>query len=182
MSMTEIRIHGRGGQGAVVASQILALTAMKEGKYVQSFPEFGVERRGATVEAFVRIADKKINERCKIYHPHYVVVMDPALVNIVDVTEGIRENGWVLINTSKTPKDFSFHANVATIDAFSIATEKKLGSHGHPIVNTTILGALVKIAPVVNIKTLVEAIRESISSNTEKNVEAALAAHDKVKI
>ena len=71
---------------------------------------------------------------------------------------------------------------MATIDAFSIATEKKLGSHGHPIVNTTILGALVKIAPVVNIKTLVEAIRESISSNTEKNVEAALAAYDKVKI
>jgi len=126
--------------------------------------------------------ERKAHEIWKIYHPHYVVVMDPALVNIVDVTEGIRENGWVLINTSKTPKDFSFHTNVAAIDAFSIATGKKLGSHGHPIVNTTILGALVKIATVVKIKTLVEAIRESISSNTEKNVEAALAAYDKVKI
>jgi len=180
--MTEVRIHGRGGQGAVVASQILALAAMKEGKYVQSFPEFGVERRGATVEAFVRIADKKINERCKIYHPHYVVVMDPALVNIVDVAGGMRGSGWILINTSKMPEDFSFHASVATIDAFSIATEKGLGSHGHPIVNTTILGAFVKIAPVVSVEALLKAIRESVSSNTEKNVEAALSAYDKVKI
>lgn len=97
--MVEIRFHGRGGQGAVIASKILASALFKEGKYAQSFPAFGAERRGAPVMAFTRFDKKTITRRSMVYEPDHVVVLDEPILEVVDVTAGLKENGWILINT-----------------------------------------------------------------------------------
>lgn len=180
--MIEIRIHGRGGQGAVVASKALANAVFKEGKYVQSFPEFGVERRGAPVTAFTRIADKaeKIYLRCKIYEPDHVVILDPTLISAVDITQGLKNKGWIIINTDKKPEDFKFpdKFKVATIDANSIALKYRLGNKMAPIVNTVILGAFSKITGIVGIDAILDAIKEEIPVKQEANVQAAREAYD----
>jgi len=100
--MIEIRIHGRGGQGAVIASEVLAMAAFREGKHVTSFPAFGVERRGAPVAAFTRIDDRPIRLKCEIYAPDHVVVLDPSLLQVVDVTAGLKPGGWILVNSPAT--------------------------------------------------------------------------------
>ena len=99
--MIEIRFHGRGGQGAVIASNILAEAAFKEGKYVQAFPFFGIERRGAPILSFTRIDEKAIRIKNQIYNPDCIVVLDPTLIDAVDVTSGLKENGLILLNTDK---------------------------------------------------------------------------------
>ncbi len=91
--MIEIRTHGRGGQGAVIASEILAEAFFREGKYVQAFPAFGVERRGAPVVAFTRVADDEIRERCEIYEPDHLIVLDPVLIDTVNITAGLKKGG-----------------------------------------------------------------------------------------
>jgi len=181
--MMEIRIHGRGGQGAVVASKALANAVFKEGKYVQSFPEFGVERRGAPVTAFARIADKgekRIDLRCKIYEPDHVVILDPTLISAVDITQGLKDNGWIIINTDRAPSDFKFPAKfkVSTIDANTIANKYRLGSKMAPIVNTVILGAFSKITGIVGIDAILEAIKEEVPIKADENVQAAKEAYE----
>lgn len=99
--MREIRIHGRGGQGSVTATELLAVAAFEDGKYSQAFPAFGVERRGAPVMAFVRLNDKPIRLRSQIYEPDYVIVQDATLVDVVNVAAGARQDGIILINTEK---------------------------------------------------------------------------------
>lgn len=177
--MIEIRIYGRGGQGAVVASKVLADAVFREGKWVQVFPEFGVERRGAPVTAFTRIDDKPINIRCKIYEPDHVIVLDPVLLESVDVTSGLKEGGWVLINSDKSPEDFDFGPGyrVATVDATSIAVKYGLGSRATPIVNTAIVGALSKVTEIVGIESVVEAVRDEVPVKVEENVAAAREAY-----
>ena len=179
--MIEIRFHGRGGQGAVIASKILSLALFNEGKYVQSFPIFGIERRGAPVAAFVRIDNEPIRLRTCVYKPDYVVVLHSTLIESVDITEGLKKGNIILINTSKSPKDYpglsSF--NVATVDASSIAYSHGLGNPSSPIVNTAILGAFLKISELVSFKSLEKAIGEEILVNTEKNI---LAARDAYKM
>ena len=103
--MIEIRVHGRGGQGAVTSTELIALAAINEGKYAQAFPSFGPERRGAPVMAFARISDKPIRTREKVYTPDVVVVLDPTILKIVDVTDGLKKNGMVILNTSKDEKE-----------------------------------------------------------------------------
>jgi 2-oxoacid:acceptor oxidoreductase gamma subunit (pyruvate/2-ketoisovalerate family) len=100
--MTEIRFHGRGGQGAVTAAMILSVGAFKDGKYTQAFPKFGVERRGAPVEAFTRISDRFIRRKSQVYEPDYIVVLDSTLFGAVDITSGLKKNGLVIVNTNKT--------------------------------------------------------------------------------
>lgn len=141
--MTEIRFHGRGGQGAVIASKILACAGFKEGKHVQAFPSFGVERRGAPVAAFTRIDNRYIEKRYYIENPDYVIVLDDTLPEIIEVTSGLKEKGMILINTSKTVKDFPKFKKfkVAIVDANSIALRYNLGTPTFPIVNTAILEA-----------------------------------------
>lgn len=133
--MKEVIVHGRGGQGAVTAAQLIAIAAFYDGKQSQAFPKFGVERRGAPVQAFARISDKKINMRSQIYNPDYVVVLDPSLIAAEDVTKGIKKNGVVIINTNKKARINSF--KTYTADATSIALEifKK------DIVNTAMVAA-----------------------------------------
>lgn len=179
--MIEIRIHGRGGQGAVVASQLLASALFKEGRYVQSFPAFGVERRGAPVAAFIRINESPIRLRCEIYQPDHLVILDPTLIYAVDVTAGLKDDGWIIINSDKSPDEFdlSHRFRVATIDANSIAVRHKLGSPTNPIVNTAILGAFAKITGLVGIEAIVEAVAEAVPVNKEGNVAATKEAYEK---
>jgi len=181
--MIEIRIHGRGGQGAVVASKALAIAVANEGKYVQSFPEFGVERRGAPVYAFTRIDDKDIYVRSKIYQPDHIVILDPTLIDAIDVTEGLKKGGWIVINSAKKPEEFAQFTKdyrVATVDAYSIAIKYRLGPKTSPIVNTAILGAFSMATKIVDIDALVKGIKEIVPIKPEENGEAAREAYKSV--
>ncbi|UCG52663.1 MAG: 2-oxoacid:acceptor oxidoreductase family protein [Candidatus Latescibacterota bacterium] len=178
--MLEIRIHGRGGQGAVVASKVLAAAFFKEGHYVQAFPVFGVERRGAPVAAFVRVDQNPVRLRCNVYEPHHLIVLDPALTETIDITEGLRESGWILLNTHRTPEEFGFARNfkVASVDAFAIAIRHHLGSRSTPIVNTAILGAFARCTGLVNLDSVVNATVEAVPFNAEGNRQAAIDAYE----
>ncbi len=179
--MIEIRFHGRGGQGTVVASKILADAIAKEGKYVQAYPEFGVERRGAPVFAFIRIDDKPIYDKSRIYKPDHVVVVDPTLVEVIDVTEGLKDGGMIIINTDKKPEELEFPSKykIVTVNATGIAVKHKLGTLAAPIVNTSVVGAVVKILNLAKLKSLLEAVKEGVPLKLEENTAAAKEAYDK---
>ncbi len=181
--MVEIRFHGRGGQGTVVASKILADALAKEGNYVQAYPEFGVERRGAPVFAFIRIDNKPIYDKSRIYAPDHVVVVDPTLIEAIDITEGLKENGVIIINSDKKPEDFDLPGKfkIAAINATAIAVRNKLGTLATPIVNTAIVGAVIKILNLTRLESLLQAIREGISIRPEDNVQAAKEAYEMAK-
>jgi 2-oxoacid:acceptor oxidoreductase gamma subunit (pyruvate/2-ketoisovalerate family) len=180
--MTEIRFHGRGGQGAVVASEILASALFKEGKHVQTFPEFGVERRGAPVQAFLRFDTNPIMLRCKVYQPHHVVVLDSVLLKTVDVAKGLRPGGWILINSDLAPGEFSFSGlRVATVDATGIAIKYRLGPRTAPIVNTAILGAFVKISGLCGLEKINQCIPEYAPVKLEENIKATGEAYEMVR-
>ena len=178
--MLEIRFHGRGGQGTVVASKVLADALAKEGNYVQAYPEFGVERRGAPVFAFIRIDNKPIYDKSRIYAPDHVVVVDPTLVDAIDVTEGLKEAGVIIINSDRRPEEFKIPKKyrVSTINATGIAVKHKLGTLAAPIVNTAIVGAVVKILNLTKEESLLQAIREGIPTKPEDNVAAAKEAYE----
>jgi len=182
--MIEVRIHGRGGQGAVIASKVLAAAVFREGRYVQSFPAFGVERRGAPVAAFTRIGDEPIRIRCQIYHPDHVMVLDPSLMDVVDVTAGLKKGGWILINSAQPPSAFSlppeFH--VATVDANRIAFKYRLGPRTAPIVNTAILGAFAKVTGIAGLEAVIEAVRDSVPVKIDDNVAATREAYEAVNV
>ena len=180
--MLEIRWHGRGGQGAVTSVELLALSAIEEGKYAQGFPSFGPERRGAPVTAFNRVDDRQIKIRSGIYHPDVVVVLDESLVALVKVTEGLKPTGILLVNTTKTlaelKKNIRFEGRIATCDATGIAREEL----GVPITNTTMLGALVKLTGAVKIESLDAPIKERFGRIAPKNQAAAKRAYKEVRI
>ncbi len=180
--MIEIRFHGRGGQGAVTAANILANAYAMEGNDVQAFPYFGVERRGAPVTAYCRADRKPIRVKAAVYEPRYVIVLDPSLLGYVDFTEGLREDGIVLLNTSKKPGDLDkkWKTPTATVDATSIALENRLGSRNAPIVNTAVLGSFSRISGTVSIETIEKAIREMAPVKKDENVSAALQAYEQV--
>jgi 2-oxoacid:acceptor oxidoreductase gamma subunit (pyruvate/2-ketoisovalerate family) len=181
--MIEVRIHGRGGQGAVIASKVLADAVFREGRYVQSFPSFGVERRGAPVAAFTRIDDTPVRLRCQIYRPDHVMVLDPSLMQVVDVTAGLKEGGWVLINSEQPPASFKLppEFRVATVDANAIAIKYRLGPRTAPIVNTAILGAFARITGIIQVETLEKAVRDAVPVKPENNVAATREAYDAVR-
>jgi len=178
--MYEVRFHGRGGQGAVTAANILAYASMKQGFYAQAFPYFGVERRGAPVQAFTRIDKNRIDLRMNVYEPDAVVVLDPTLMNVVDITQGLKKGGIIVINTAKKPENFNFSDyKVATVNATEIAILHHLGSQAAPIVNTAILGAYAKAVGNVKIEHILEAIRENAPAKKEENAKAAEDAYEK---
>jgi 2-oxoacid:acceptor oxidoreductase gamma subunit (pyruvate/2-ketoisovalerate family) len=180
--MIEIRIHGRGGQGAVVASAVLASALFYDGRYVQAFPAFGVERRGAPVMAFTRWDFKPIRIRTNVYQPDHVIVLDwTLLLEGVDVTTGLKEHGWVLINSSKDLEigDFS-RFKIAIVNAGVIAASHTLGTPTAPVVNTAVLGAFSKITGMVTIGSVIRAIRENVPDKKEANVAAAREAYSRV--
>ena len=180
--LKEIIFHGRGGQGAVTAANILASAALKDGnKGVQAFPFFGAERRGAPVRAFARISDEEIYLRSEIKEPDIVVVLDTGLMEAIDVTSGLKKDGLILINTHLPPSNFNFEYKVATVDATSISLEEKLLVGGIPVVNTPMVGALAKFLNI-NIEAVKKAIMERWNGKAgEKNAKAAEIAYKKVK-
>jgi 2-oxoisovalerate ferredoxin oxidoreductase gamma subunit len=181
--MRELRIHGRGGQGAVVASKLLAAALFQEGKSVQSFPAFGVERRGAPVTAFLRFSEDPILLRCEITDPDELIVLDPTLVGAVDVTAGLKLGGRVLINSPRDPGSYEKleeRFRVATVDANTIARNHNLGSKTQPIVNTAILGAFAACSRLVSLESVCRAIAEEVPLQQEENVKAAKEAAEAV--
>ncbi|UCE27698.1 MAG: 2-oxoacid:acceptor oxidoreductase family protein [Candidatus Coatesbacteria bacterium] len=178
--MIEIRFHGRGGQGAALASSIIAEAFFREGKEVQSFPMFGVERRGAPVAAYIRVDDKPIRVKCEIEEPNYVLVLDPTLTEAVDVTAGVKPGGTIIVNTPKEPADAGLDGDfeVVTVDGSSIAVENGLGSRLAPIVNTTMLGALAAGSGVVGIDAVADAISTYFPKDDGKNANAARRAYE----
>jgi 2-oxoacid:acceptor oxidoreductase gamma subunit (pyruvate/2-ketoisovalerate family)/2-oxoacid:acceptor oxidoreductase delta subunit (pyruvate/2-ketoisovalerate family) len=179
MALIEIRFHGRGGQGAVTAVRILASAVYLEGKYTQAIPMYGTERRGAPVVAFCRIDDVRIRERDLVHDPDIVVVLDPLLGKTVNVTDGLKEGGLVLINNPSTYKETRLTGNfrVATVDATKIALEIL----GRPITNTAILGAFAKVSGLPKLEALEEAIRSELPPKiVESNIEATRRAYKEV--
>lgn len=184
MSLTEIRFHGRGGQGAVIASWILAYGFFWEGKHAQAFPTFGAERRGAPVEAFVRVGESFPHLRSKVVNPHYVVVMGEKLVRSVDVASGIRKSGFMLINSTRDPEHFGFlegDFELKTMDVNKIAVRKGLGSKTSPFINTAILGALAGYTDLIQRDGLTAGIRKFVTTQTEKNIEAFNEAYEQAR-
>lgn len=183
--MQEIRFHGRGGQGTVVASVVLAKAFFRAGYYVQTFPVFGVERRGAPVEAYLRLDDKKILIRSNVYHPDHVVVQDAKLLHTVDVTKGLKPGGWILLNLpdiSEIHSDSRFSAfRLAAVDASGIALSCKLGTRTQPIINTAMIGAFARIMENPPMKALEEAIMKEIPARQKENFEAAKQAYESVR-
>lgn len=180
----EIRIHGRGGQGSVTAAEVLAHAAFFEGKQVQAFPYFGAERRGAPVKAFARISDEPILVHSQVYNPDYVIVLDPYLHRLVNVAEGLKENGIIVVNTTQKPGEVKIKGpRVATVDATGVALRVNLVVAGLPVVNTSILGAFSKATREVKIESVLKAIRETWSGSAgEKNAKAAELAYDNLAI
>jgi 2-oxoacid:acceptor oxidoreductase gamma subunit (pyruvate/2-ketoisovalerate family) len=183
--MRELRIHGRGGQGAVIASKLLASALFLEGQSVQSFPAFGVERRGAPVTAFLRHAVEPILLRCEIIAPDDLVVLDPTLIGAIDVTAGLKDGGSILINSELPPTAYPAlvkRFRVGTVDAAAIAQRFGLGSRTQPIVNTAILGACAAFLGCVSLASVCRAIRDEIPVRAEDNVNAARDAASAVRI
>ena len=150
-NLTEIRWHGRGGQGAKTASLLLADVAFNTGKFVQGFPEYGPERMGAPITAYNRISDKQIRVHSNIYNPDFVVVVDETLLESVDVTKGLKEDGAIVINTAKSKEEIipqlkGYKGKVYTIDARKVSTE----ALGRYFPNTPMLAAIVKVTGIMN--------------------------------
>lgn len=180
--MIEIRLHGRGGQGGVTSAELLAKAAIAEGKFAQAFPSFGPERRGAPVMAFVRVDDQKIRLREKIYSPNIVLVLDPTLLDIVNVAEGLSEDGVVVVNSALTPEElkqkYGF-PKVATVDANKVAMEEL----GVPITNTTMLGALLKASGIIGVSDMEEPITDRFGGKLgPKNYKALERAYGETKV
>jgi 2-oxoacid:acceptor oxidoreductase gamma subunit (pyruvate/2-ketoisovalerate family) len=182
--MQEIRFHGRGGQGTVVASVILAKAFFSAGYYVQSFPVFGVERRGAPVEAYLRLDTEKILVRCNVYTPDHVVVQDFKLLENVPVTGGLKAGGWILINAAAQPENLEIFSGfrLAWVDATAIAIQNQLGARTHPIINTAIIGAFARILEMPPMDMICEAIKEDIHTKPEQNIRASQVAYDRVQV
>ncbi len=180
--MIEIRIHGRGGQGAVTTSQLLAIAGFIDGKYTQAFPNFGVERAGAPVQAFTRISKKYINLRQQVYFPDILIVLDASLFNNINVTAGLKKGGIVIVNSNKSPKDLGIgkKCHAFCIDATSIASNET----GRAIVNTPILGAFSRITELISINSLLKAIEQRFSDPVIQkiNKKAILGVYNSTKI
>ncbi|MBP7411825.1 MAG: pyruvate ferredoxin oxidoreductase subunit gamma [Methanoculleus sp.] len=175
--MRELRIHGRGGQGSVTAAELIAFAAFEGGAYAQAFPAFGVERRGAPVQAFVRFSDAKIRLRSQIYEPDYIIVQDSTLIGDVNVFMGMKTGGIAIVNTEKP--DFNSRVpegvKVYTIDATTIALEEL----GVPITNTTLMGAFAAATGEIELEPLKHALQRRFSgSMAEKNIRAAERAYN----
>jgi pyruvate ferredoxin oxidoreductase gamma subunit/2-oxoisovalerate ferredoxin oxidoreductase gamma subunit len=182
--MQEIRFHGRGGQGTVVASILLAKAYFKAGYYVQTFPLFGVERRGAPVEAYLRLGKNKILVRSNIYTPDHVIVQDVNILQTVDVTKGLRTGGWILLNSARLSDHLEAFVGfrLAMVDATRIALENDLGTRTQPMINTAMIGAFARIMDEPAMDMISAAIINEISVQPQKNILAAEQAYEQVKI
>jgi pyruvate ferredoxin oxidoreductase gamma subunit len=183
--MYEVRFHGRGGQGAVMAAQTLAEAAVLSGFHAQAFPYFGAERRGAPVKAFARIDRKKIEIKTQIYEPDMLVVLDEMLPDLEPIAEGLKPEGKAVINTPLAPEEYDLGLAVdcATVDATTVA----LLTIKAPIVNTSILGAIAKAQDFISLDAIQQAIRDKFGERlgpraAALNAEAAKTAYDRTRV
>ncbi len=187
--LTEIRWHGRAGQGIVTASELLAEAALKDGKYFQAFPEYGPERMGAPIKAYTRISDEPIEVHYQILNPEVVVVVNPNLLGVVDVTEGLAENGIVIVNTPETAEQIrarlgikSNNVKIFTVDATRIALE----TIKRDIPATLMLGAIIRATDLVNLDNTLHLVKEKLGAKlrdeiVENNLKALRRAYEEVK-
>ncbi len=171
--LIEIRIHGRGGQGAMTSSQILAMAAFYDGKYSQAFPIPGTERGGAPVSAYVRISNEPINLRSEIYNPDYVIVLDSSLLKVIDVREGLKKD--LIINTKKKIE------KAKCVDATEIAFD----IIGKPFVNIIMVSAFAACTNLISLKSILKAIEDKFEEDkpemVEKNKKAVRKIYEKIK-
>ncbi|MGB9867470.1 MAG: 2-oxoacid:acceptor oxidoreductase family protein [Bacillota bacterium] len=181
--LLEVRWHARGGQGAKTAALLLAEAASKAGKYIQGFPEYGPERMGAPILAFNRISDAPIRVHSHVEHPHVVVVLDPTLIGKTDVTAGLREDGVVLVNTSKAPGEVKKKLNLTTQKVFTVDASKiALETLGRDIPNTPMMGAFIRVTNAIDYNKFVELMKDELQKKFRHKpevIEGNLAAIDR---
>ena len=185
--LIEIRWHGRGGQGAKTAAQLLAEAALGEGKYIQAFPEYGPERAGAPINTYTRISSQPIRIHSGVKHPQAMVIIDPTLA-VPSILEGLSKDSIVVINSPDSPRTLREKLNykdgkLATVDATAISLELI----GIPTPNTSMLGAFLKVFPILSIDVITERIKAKFLKKlgvqkTQANIEAVKKAYEKVKI
>ena len=181
----EIVIHGRGGQGAKTAGQLIAEAAMEKGKYIQAFPEYGPERSGAPMKSFVRISDKPIKTSQPVTNPDVVMIIDPSLIFFINANGGLRKNSVLIVNSSEKPEEIKkhvkFEGNVYVVDATGISIRHL----GRNLPNMPMLGALAKVTNVVDIESLADRVMKKFikklgREKTEANVSAIREGYKKV--
>jgi pyruvate ferredoxin oxidoreductase gamma subunit len=185
--ITEIRWHGRGGQGAKTAATLLAAVACSEGKYSQGFPEYGPERMGAPMRGYTRISDAPIHVHSGIYYPDIVVVLDETLFDLVDILEGLGDDGKVLVNTPCSPAELRQKHKIKGCKVFTIeATLISIEELGRDMPNTPMLGALAKVAGFPKMETLISDLDKKFSHKfsrdvVDRNIKAVKRAYEEVK-
>jgi pyruvate ferredoxin oxidoreductase gamma subunit len=184
--MFQVRIHGRGGQGVVTAAEMLSIAAFEEGRHAQAFPSFGSERTGAPVVAFCRIADKEIRLREPIMAPDAIIIQDPTLLHQVDVFAGLKKDGYILINTTKTFEQLGLGDFVRDWHAERLctvgATEQGLKHVGRPVPNVPLLGGFAAVSGIIKLESVAKAIRDKFSGKVaEGNIAAATEAYGIVR-
>ncbi len=180
--MKEIRIHGRGGQGAILASEIFVSALIKEGKHATCFPYFGFERRGAPVVGFIRFDEKPIRQKDQIYHPDCLVVMDETLFKAVNIYQGIKENGILVLNGKRNLVELTIPYEIRTVGLVD-ATQISLDLTGNFIPNTAMLGALCRTTGWVKIHSLIKSLKENFEQKLlKKNVQMIQRAFEETKV
>ncbi|MCX6777858.1 MAG: pyruvate ferredoxin oxidoreductase subunit gamma [Candidatus Micrarchaeota archaeon] len=180
--MEEARFHGRGGQGAVTAAEILAVAAGLQDKHSQAFPFFGVERRGAPVMSFCRIDSKPVRIHQQVYEPGYIIILDASLIN-ANITKGLKQGGKAIVNTKKTKEELASQLGLAPANVFVVdATGIALKNLGRPIVNTAMLGAFSKVTGIVELDSVKKAVQQRFPAKlAETNVKAVEDCFNQVK-
>jgi len=183
LTLREFRWHGRGGQGAWTASELLARAAIREGKYIQSFPEFGPERMGAPVKAYTRISDDPIRLHCAVYNPNLAIVMDPTLLETVPVTKGLGENGMLIVNSSKKPTTMKEELEMKEGTVWTVsATDIAMKILGRAITNTAMLGVVARATKIVKMVSIEDAVKERFPEPlAEKNIGVIREAYKEAK-
>lgn len=185
--LTEVRWHGRAGQGAKTAALLIAESALSEGKYIQGFPEYGPERQGAPMKAYTRISDSPIHIHSGVTNPDAVVVLDSSLLDVVDVTEGLPEEGVILVNTDEDPGKIRKKLNLSNGKVYTVnATSISLDILGRNLPNMPMVGALIKALPLLSLDTLLEGVKKKFgkkfsSKIVEGNISAIRKAYEEVK-
>lgn len=183
--IVEIRIHGRGGQGAKTAAEFIAEAALRKNKQIQAFPEYGPERAGAPMKAYARVSDKKIKTFAPVVNPDIVMVIDPTLIGSVDVAEGLAKNGILIVNTNETLNDIKkktkFEGKIYCVDATKISID----TVGRNLPNTPMLGAFVKATKIVPLEAIFDSIKEKFleklgEDKTNKTIEGVKKAYDAI--
>ena len=183
LTLKEFRWHGRGGQGAWTASELLARAAISEGKYIQSFPEFGPERMGAPVKAYTRISDKPIRLHCAVYNPDLSIVMDPTLLATVPVANGLGNEGILIINSPEDPKIMKEKLKMTQGSIWTVsATDIAMKILGRAITNTAMLGVVARATGIVEMKSIEKAVQNRFPGPlAEKNMGVINEAYKEAK-